>query len=42
MKKTALNTAIFAIEKHPLDQKGPRVIDLEVRMDYILDISPKP
>jgi hypothetical protein len=31
----------FAIEKHPLDQQGPQVIDLKVRMDYKLDIGPK-
>ena len=31
----------FAIEKHPLAQQGPQVIDLKVRMDYKLDIGPK-
>lgn len=31
----------FAIEDHPLDQQGPQVIDLKVRMDYKLDIGPK-
>ncbi len=31
----------FAIEKHPIDQQGPQVIDLKVRLDYKLDIGRK-
>jgi hypothetical protein len=31
----------FAIERHPLDQQGPQVIDLLVRLDYKLDIGRK-
>ncbi len=32
---------VFAIEKHPLEQQGPQVIDLEVRLDYGSDIGPR-
>jgi hypothetical protein len=31
----------FTIERHPLDQQGPQVIDLHVRLDYKLDIGRK-
>jgi ABC-type nitrate/sulfonate/bicarbonate transport system substrate-binding protein len=32
---------VFTIEKHPLDQQGPQVIDLKVRLDYTPGIGPK-
>jgi hypothetical protein len=32
---------VFTIEKQPLDQQGPQVIDLKVRLDYKSGIGPK-